>query len=104
MVTINENSLRKFYFTPVEDLTLYTVGFYITPEGGGTSIVLGTSAGSDVEVEMFITCDWALATPGITYNYEVVGDIGAANPKTVLPDDRSGYPLRVRVRDVYAIP
>lgn len=103
MVTISEKELRAFYFTPVEDLSLYTVGFYITPEAGGNTIALGTKAGSAAGVEMFILCDWALATPGTIYNYEVIGDVSSTNPKTVLPDDRSGYPLRVIVRDVLAI-
>ncbi len=103
MVTVNENALRSFYFTPIESLVGLTVGFYVTPEAGGTTIQLGSKAGTAAGVEMFIACDFSLATEGTTYHYEVIADKNSTNPVTILPDERSGAPLRLRIRDIEAI-
>lgn len=105
MTIVNENELRNFNFTAVEDTTGLTIGAYITPESGGSTITVGTTSGGAADIERTIACDFATSgvTPGTVYVFEVIADVSGTNPKTILPDDNSGRPIRILVDDRSAI-
>lgn len=101
MIYLNEKKIRRFYFTPVEDLTGDTIEFCVTPTDGGSTTVIGTTTGGAAGVEDSVLVDPSV-TPGV-YIYELVIDKGGSNPNTLLPDERSGAPLYLTVRDINAV-
>jgi hypothetical protein len=99
-LNIAEDALEELILTnSTKNTSLKTIKAYLSTVGGGTGSLIGTASGAAAGVDIPISLDFAGFAPG-EYVLEVFADFPSANPLTLIPNDITGWPYAVEIKNL----